>query len=149
MRTEYPARIEPWLVGLVVGAPLILITVGIFALFTSVGAGVYKILSGLVIGGVITALWPTRVYTLTDDALIIPSGSNLGVFPLSKIRAAVAVTSIWSAPVLSIRRIKLTLNDDNTLIIAPKNREAFLTDLAGRRSRVAVLPSDPAISPAA
>ena len=71
MRTEYPARVDPWLAGVLIGVPLILITVGIFALFTSVGAGVYTILSGLVIGGVITALWPTRVYTLTDDALTV------------------------------------------------------------------------------
>jgi len=146
MKTEYPARVDPWLVGLVVGAPLVAITVGIFALFTSVGAGVVAIFTGVLVGGVVAATLPRRSYTLTDNALVIPSGYNEGVFPLSKIRAAVAVTSIWSAPVLSIRRIKLTLNDDNTLIITPKDREAFLADLAGRRSRVAGIPHDPAPS---
>lgn len=142
MKTEYPSRVDSWLAIVMGGVPLIVIAVGVFTLTTSVGAGIVAIITGLVVGGVIAALSIPCVYTLTDDSLKIRSGLLEDEVPLRKIRGAEKSGSLWSAPALSLRRVKVTL-EDGVRVISPQDRDGFIADLdtrlrqAGRESYTA------------
>lgn len=114
-----------------VGAPLIVVAVGVFTLTKSVGAGLVAIITGLVVGGVIAALSVPCVYTLTDDSLKIKSGMLEDEVPLRKIRGAEKSNSTWSAPALSLQRVKVTL-EDGSRVISPKDRDGFIADLDAR-----------------
>jgi len=131
MKTEYPSRIDSWLAILLVGASLIVVAVGIFTLTNSFGAGIITIITGLIVGGLIAALSIPCVYTLTDESLKIKSGMLEDEVPLWKIRRAEKSSSMWSAPALSLRRVKITL-DDGSRFISPKDRDGFITDLEAR-----------------
>jgi hypothetical protein len=131
MKTEYPSRIDPWLAIVLVGAPLIVVAAGVFTLTNSVGAGIVTIITGLIVGGMIAALSIPCVYTLTDESLKIKSGMLEDEVPLRKIRGAEKSSSLWSAPALSLRRIKITL-EDGSRSISPKDRDGFIIDLEAR-----------------
>ena len=131
MKTEYKSRIDSWLAFVLVGAPLIVVTAGIFTLTKSVGAGIFTIIVGLIVGGLIAALSIPCVYTLTDESLKIRSGMLEDDVPLRRIRGAEKSNSMWSAPALSLRRIKITL-EDGSRSISPKDRDGFITDLEAR-----------------
>jgi hypothetical protein len=131
MKTEYPSRIDPWLAIVLVGAPLIVVAAGVFTLTNSVGAGIVTIITGLIVGGMIAALSIPCVYTLTDESLKIKSGMLEDEVPLRKIRGAEKSSSMWSAPALSLRRIKITL-EDGSRSISPKDRDGFIIDLEAR-----------------
>jgi uncharacterized membrane protein YdbT with pleckstrin-like domain len=131
MRTEYPSRIDSWLAIVLIGAPLIVVATGVFTLTSSLGAGIVTIITGLIVGGMIAALSLPCVYTLTDESLKIKSGMLEDEVPLRRIRRAEESSSLWSAPSLSLRRVKITL-DDGSRFISPKDRDGFITDLEAR-----------------
>lgn len=151
MKTEYPSRIDSWLAVVLVGAPLIVVAVGVFTLTNSVGGGLIMIITGLTVAGLIAALSIPCVYTLTEDSLKIKSGMLEDEIPLRKIRGAEKSGSTWSAPALSLQRVKITL-EEGSCVISPKDRDRFIADLAVRlekRKKVNQLPeTKPASRPA-
>lgn len=138
MNTEYPSRVDSWLAIVLVGVPLVVVGFGAFLLTKSVGAGIIAIFTGLFVGGVIAALSRPCVYTLTDDSLKIKSGMLEDEVPLHKIRGVEKSSSAWSAPALSLRRVKLTL-DRGWRLISPRDRDAFIADLTARLRNEAAL----------
>jgi hypothetical protein len=131
MKTEYSSRIDSWLAIMLVGAPMSVVALGVFGLTKSVGAGIITIITGLIVGGAIAALLIPCVYTLTDESLKIKSGIVEDVVPLRKIRGAEKSSAVWSAPALSLRRVKIILVDGSRLI-SPKDRDEFIRDLNAR-----------------
>ena len=131
MKTEYPSRVDSWLAITLAGAPLLVVAVGVFSLTKSVGAGIVAIITGLVVGGMIAALSIPCVYTLTDDSLKIKSGMLEDEVPLRKITGAEKSSSVWSAPALSLRQVKVIL-EDGSRVISPKDRDGFIADLDAR-----------------
>ena len=131
MQTKYPSRIAPWIAVTLIGAPLVVMAVGAFTLTTSIGAGVVAMVTGLFVGGVIVALTLPCVYTLTDDGLKIKSGLLEDDVPLADILGAEMSGSLWSAPALSLRRVKIRLKN-GARVISPQDRERFIADLEAR-----------------
>ena len=109
MKTEYPSAVDAWLAMILVGAPLVVMGAGVFALSKSIAGGTIVVFTGLVVGGVIAALSVPCVYTLTDESLKIKCGLWEEDVPLWRIRGAEKSRSAWSAPALSLRRVKIIL----------------------------------------
>lgn len=133
MKTEYPSRVDSWLAIILIGAPLVVIATGIFMLSKSVGAGVITMITGVVVGGMIAALTLPCVYTLNDDNLKIKSGMLEDDVPLRKVIKAEKCSSLWSAPALSLQRVRIIL-EDGSRIISPKDQDKFMADLETRLS---------------
>lgn len=131
----YPSAVDWWIGALLIGAPLLSVLLGVSLLFVNLGAGLYITLSGLAIGAVIYALCHRCDYTLTDDTLHIRSGWIEDSVDLRRILKAEKSSALWSAPALSIHRVKLTLHG-GTCLISPKDRDAFLADLHARLTRL-------------
>lgn len=131
---HYPSRVDWWLAAVLVGAPVTIIATGIFTLRISMLAGVASIIAGIALGAGITALTIPCVYTLTERSLIIRAGLLKEGLPLDRIRKAEKSSSAWSAPALSLRRVKITL-DDGWRLISPGDRDRFIADLNARLLR--------------
>jgi hypothetical protein len=131
MSTHYPSRVDLWLKVVLLGAPVGVVVLGVYLLTQSVGAGVITIITGLGVGGLTALLALPCHYTLTDERLIIRCGLLTDEVPLRRIKQAEKSSSLWSAPALSLQRIKLTL-DDGSRVISPLDRDQFLTDLKAR-----------------
>jgi len=134
MKKEFPSAVDGWLATVLIGAPIVVVTFGGFMLTKSIAAGVITIFTGVLVGGIMAAFAIPCVYTLTDEYLKIKSGVIEDDIPLKKIRKAEKSGSAWSAPTLSLRRVKITL-EDGSRVISPKDRDGFISDLTALLSR--------------
>jgi uncharacterized membrane protein YraQ (UPF0718 family) len=131
MKKEYPSAVDFWLASILIGTPVVTVAFGAFMLTKSIAAGTIAIFAGVLVGGMIAAFCIPCIYTLTDENLKIKAGMIEDDVPLKKIRKAEKSGSAWSAPALSLRRVKITL-DHGYRLISPKDRDAFISDLDAR-----------------
>jgi len=110
------------------------VILGAFMLTQSIAAGVITIFTGVLVGGTMAACTIPCVYTLTDECLKIKCGVMEDEIPLKKIRKAEKSGSVWSAPALSLRRVKITL-EEGCRVISPKDRDEFIAELTALLSR--------------
>jgi len=131
MKKTYRSAIDLWLASILVGVPLAMVTFGAYSLTRSVMAGVLMIAFGAVTGALIAAFTIPCLYTLTDENLKIQCGVLEDDVPLARIRKVEKSSSALSAPALSLRRVRLSL-DDGQRLISPKDRDGFIADLTAR-----------------
>jgi hypothetical protein len=131
MNKKYPSAVDLWFAAFLIGTPLAIVVFGAFTLNRSAVAGIITIIAGVLIGILMAAFAIPCVYTLTDQSLKIKCGILEDDVPLTKIRKTERSSSTWSAPALSLRRVKITL-DDGFRLISPRDRDGFIADLAAR-----------------
>lgn len=131
--TTYPSRVDWWVVVILAAPPLVCVGFGVFFTAFSGWLAALVVIFGLSLG-ILTArlTFPCR-YVLTDHTLVIQCGWDEDRIPLSRIRDAIPSRNLLAAPVLSLRRIKIHL-DQGFLLISPQDREGFITDLNRRKS---------------
>ena len=89
---------------------------------------------GALTGALIAAFTVPCVYTLTDESLKIQCGVLEDDVPLARIRKVEKSSSALSAPALSLRRVRISL-DDGYRLISPRDRDGFIADLIARLHR--------------
>ena len=134
MHTQFPSRVDAWLVALLAGVPLFLIGLGVLALSKSTSAGLVQVGVGLAVGVAIAACSIPCRYTLDASRLRIQSGVLDEELDLAKIRSVELVRSFESAPAWSTWRVKLIL-DDGYRLISPRDRDAFVQTLQAQLGR--------------
>ncbi len=134
MRTQFPSRVDAWLVALLAGVPLFLIGLGVLALSKSTSAGLVQVGVGLAVGVAIAACSIPCRYTLGAAHLQIQSGVLNEEIDLTKIHGVELVRSFQSAPAWSTWRVKLIL-DDGYRLISPRDRDAFVQTLQAQLGR--------------
>lgn len=133
MDTRYVSKVDALLALVLMGAPTIMIAAGVALLERTVAGGSAQILAGVTVGALIALYAIPCHYTLSVDALRIRCGLIDETVPLASIKDVKAERNWWSAPALSIDRIKIT-TEGGTHLISPRDKKAFLQDLAARRS---------------
>ena len=122
---KYPSAIDTWLAAILIGAPLLVIGNGIFTLSKSTSAGLILIGVGLTIS-IIMALFAFPCYYIIGDCSVkIKCGIIEEDLPLEKIQLVEKSSSFLSAPALSLRRVKISL-DDGFRLVSPKDRDGFI-----------------------
>jgi hypothetical protein len=129
---KYPSAVDAWLAVILTGPPVLIISCGIYAMFAkSVKAGVPIFIIGLAIGALILLFSFPCVYTLGEDRLIIRCGIIKYNVPLSEIVRVEKSGSLWSAPALSTRRVKIETTT-GWYLVSPRDREGFIADVTAR-----------------
>lgn len=137
----YKSAVDLWLAIILIGTPLAIIFTGVSIGFglhflqwhATIGRVVGFILFGfgLALAALIAAFtFPCR-YTLREHELNIQCGILQASVPYNKIRRLELSCSLWSAPALSLNRVKIVL-DDGIRLISPRNRPEFIRDLQAR-----------------
>lgn len=129
----YPSRIDAWLVVVLAG------TIGIVlaeAASTYSRSPSESLISVAVLAAtlLLCALigYPCE-YTLTDRQLIVRSGLVRRRIAYRDITAVEPSGSLWAAPALSLRRVKVSFAGRFQLV-SPRERERFIHDLQRRVS---------------
>ena len=141
MDKTYKSAVDLWLAAILIGTPLAIIFTGVSIAFglhllhwhAAIGRVVGFVLfsSGLALAALIAAFSLPCRYTLRETELNIQCGILQATVPYHKIRRIELSCSLWSAPALSLNRVKIVL-DDGVHLISPKDRTAFIADLQAR-----------------
>lgn len=121
------SAIDIWLAVILCGAPTAIAASGIHVCLVSVGAGVVLILTGCLIGLMIASLSVPCFYELSETGLRVRCGMMDELIPWSRVKRLELYSGLWSAPALSLRRVKVTL-DSGELVVSPRDRAAFIRD---------------------
>lgn len=138
MVKTYKSAVDLWLAVLLIGAPLAILFTGVSIAFglhllqwhENIGhaAGILLVLAGLGLGTLFATFSLPCRYILGEAELIIQCGILKWIIPYRDIRRLELSCSLWSAPALSLNRVKIVL-DDGFQLISPKNRQKFIADL--------------------
>jgi len=129
----YPSRIDAWLVVILVA------TIGIVlaqAASTYARSPAESLISFAILAAtlILCALigYPCE-YTLTETQLVVRSGLVRRRIAYRNITAVEPSRSLWAAPALSLRRVKVSFSGRFQLV-SPRERERFIDDLQRRVS---------------
>jgi len=138
MVKTYKSAVDLWLAAILIGAPLAILFTGISIAFglhllqwhEAIGrvAGILLVGAGLGLGALFATFSLPCRYILGETDLYIQCGILKWIVPYRDIRRLELSCSLWSAPGLSLNRVKIIL-DDGFQLISPKNRQAFIADL--------------------
>lgn len=123
---KYPSKIDLWLGIVLAFAPAALLLEAFILhsrLVALVAASVF-VVYGLVV-------FPTN-HELAPDQLIVRSGLIRRSIPYPQIHRVLASRSRLSSPALSLDRLELAYGNGRAILISPRDRAAFLNDLATR-----------------
>lgn len=73
-------------------------------------------------------------YTLADDHLLVRSGVVRWRVPYVQITDIAPSRSLWSAPAMSLRRVKVSYRG-RFMLVSPRERERFIAELTQRVER--------------
>lgn len=96
-----------------------------------VKAGIPLLLIGVITGVLIRLFSFPCVYTLDENQLVIRCGIIKYNVPYSEILKIEKSGSLWSAPALSVRRVKIETASGGFLV-SPRDRDAFIADVMAR-----------------
>jgi len=141
MVKTYKSAIDLWLAAILIGVPLAFIFTGVsiaFGLYflhwhENVGrfAGFLFVGGGVAIGALIAVFTLPCRYILKEAELLIQCGILQASVPYRAIRRLELSCSLWTAPALSLNRVKIVL-DEGFHLVSPRNRTEFIADLQVR-----------------
>lgn len=127
VKTVYPSRVDWWLMGPVVFAPVLVALSYVGTPFSWMALG-----GGVLMAAIIGVLLIPCHYTLTEDAILIRCGFFYRQrIALKDVRNIELSNCPLSAPALSLRRIKIETTNSIQLI-SPKDREGFIAAVEAR-----------------
>lgn len=134
MENVYTSKIDTWLV-LVLGAAAVLVLFAAYAVIKSKGMmGVLLMLPAVLIGlGLPLWLIATTRYIVNSTHLFIRSGPVALQVPVADITAITPTTNPLSSPALSLDRLRIDYGRGQSVMISPRDKEQFLSDIAARR----------------
>lgn len=131
----FPTRVDAWLALAAAGGFAATLAGGFTALATNpdeavfaFGFAAFLVLLTFLVG------FPCR-YTLADDHLLIQCGVVRWRIPYADITDVAPSRSLWAAPAMSLRRVKVSFRGRFQLV-SPKERERFIAELRARVERV-------------
>lgn len=145
MVKTYKSAVDLWLALILVGTPLGIVFTGV-----SIGLGLHLLQwhanigrvvgfvligAGLALAALIAMFSIPCRYTLREKELNIQCGILQSTVPYASIRRIELSCSLWSAPALSLNRVKIVL-DAGVHYVSPKDRTAFVADLQARLDAV-------------
>ena len=129
----FPSRVDAWLVVVVVGAVALVAVEALSAFARSPLEGWLNLgfLAGM-LALVLLVAYPCS-YTLTATQLVIRAGLVRWRIDYADITGVEPSRSLWSAPALSLRRVKVSYAGRFQLV-SPRDRERFIAALNERVS---------------
>ncbi|MDX2206284.1 MAG: PH domain-containing protein [Gemmatimonadales bacterium] len=140
MTHRYRSKIDAWLV-IVFLAPSVLL-LALMPVSTAGSAILIVALTDLLILALGAWLVLTTGYTIGSDELIVRCGPLTERVPLRSITGVSASRSLLSSPALSIDRLAISYGQDRRVLVSPRDKQGFLSELGKAGVPVALVVSD-------
>jgi len=137
MTQRFRSGVDGWLAVVAVGLPIAL------GLVFRAGGLVYGVPSWwttlplVLLVAVVVWLLASTSYAFEGAALQVRSGPFRWRIPLEQIYAVRESDSVRSAPAMSMDRLEIRFADDDRLVISPKDKPGFLSELHRQVPRLA------------
>ncbi len=128
MNQTYPSKVDIWLVTVLTVALLLPIVLSLLAFWNNPREALIMLATTAFTFCLCALLLIPCTYTLRDDHVLIRSGFIRYRIFYKDITSVEKSSSIWSAPALSLQRVKISLAH-RFYLISPKNREDFIQTL--------------------
>lgn len=127
-------------VGLELLAPLVIIMTTVVVLLLMSGAYAWTILVIPVLAAVfITHMFLTTYYTITGDELRIRCGFLMNIqISIATITRIKETSDPTSAPATSLDRLRIEYGNQKSILISPKEKQAFIDMILSLNNAVAV-----------
>lgn len=127
-RKRFRSKIDTWLLGILIGALLVVF----IAFFAAVGEGLpagallafFAVL--MLVGALIVSTLVATHYTVHRGTLIVVSGPLRWRIPIDQIQRVEATRQPWSSPALSLDRLRIRYGDGRQIMISPADKNGFL-----------------------
>jgi hypothetical protein len=131
--TPFRSASDWWLIAIIALAVLVVLSIALIV-FVNAGFNWTKLLvvSPGVLIGIGLPLWLLRStsYLIDGSTLVVRGGPIQVRVPIESISSVERTNTIASAPALSLRRMRIAYGD-RSVIISPRDPDAFLAALAG------------------
>lgn len=132
---KYPSKVDLWLAILISGSMLGTIGIGLYAMFyesPSFWEVIFLLLSCVLLP--LFILWGclTTYYLFSDNHLIIRYGPFKKRIPLDRITSVKKTSNPLSSPALSLKRLEISYNTYDMVLISPQDRDEFIKVLSKR-----------------
>lgn len=121
----YKSKVDLWLMCLLIGvltAPIILAWV--------IGEGLWVTLPICGLTLVFTAwLYLATQYRISETNLIIHAGVYKINIPIKSIKSVVSSKNVMASPAFSLDRLEITYKKNKRILISPKDKNRFLSDI--------------------
>ena len=131
MATVYKSKLDWWLGAILLVAMFASALAGLKALSADTPNSIW---TALLIGGVglvlpLISLLFTR-YVIQDHQLVVRSGLFKWRIPISEISDITPTSDPIASPALSLDRLRITYGKSKTVLVSPRNKDAFLAQIA-------------------
>lgn len=135
MKTTYPSGISRGLVTIII---LVLLPVYALMIYLSLWIGLALL---VVMTALIIDVFVNTRYTIEEETLWVQSGVfDKRQFDIKRITEIARTTSLESAPAASMNRIRLRFDKRQTLILSPRQQQAFIDHLLRINPHITVKP---------
>ena len=136
MKAVYRSEIDTWLLVVLLAAMAVMVVASI-AVIAHWEPGSALALASTV-GGIVLVAWMLlgTDYTIEPDRLVVRCGPLRWRIPLSDIHAVTPTHDAFSAPALSLDRLRIDYGRGRSVMISPRDRTRFIAALDARRARV-------------
>jgi hypothetical protein len=128
----FPTKVDVWLLLVIAGALVATLASVYTAYRTDPAEARFALLIGGATWALVAALCVPCDYTLAEDRLIVRGGILRYRIPYADITDIAPSREIWSAPALSLQRVKISYGRFESVLISPRERERFIAELEKR-----------------
>ena len=117
---RFKSKVDTW-IALLIGA-VFLMDLAFIAIFRAPGAVV--ILAGVIV--LLAWLTTSTYYAVAGGDLRVVSGPFRWTVPIAEIHSVTPTRSLWSAPALSLDRLRINYSNGRCILVSPADKQGFL-----------------------
>lgn len=131
MPTVYHSKVDTWIAVVLIAAIGVVLFSAVRVLIRNGDTAVWSILVLLIGVGGGLPLWILCAthYTLSDGMLSVRSGPFRWHIPVAKITSITPTSNAASSPALSLDRLNIRYGDHRSIMVSPREKDAFLRDI--------------------
>lgn len=133
MERVYTSKIDTWFALVLVAVVSVFFIVFVSVLMSGKTSAILLAIPALIVGaGFPLWLMKSTNYTLSDKTLLVRCGPFKWRVPMNEIKSVTPTSNPLSSPALSLDRLQINYGRWGSIMISPKDKEAFIQDLEKR-----------------
>lgn len=132
MDAVFRSKVDFWLIGLVVGIPVLVLEFLFEGILPDRGADLLATVIVVIVLGFCLWLYLSTRYTISSDTLWVKCGPFSWIVPLREIYTIEPTRNPASSPALSLDRLLIRYGDGSEIMVSPADKAGFMAAIKKR-----------------